>query len=1233
MCSYRVAAVCVLASLSLLSSSAVPLGASSASLGAALVPGDGFVAASGTSFVLDGKPFYYTGTNCYYLMTYAADPALRPYVDEVLEEASAMGLRVVRTWAFNDGNGWNALQTSPGVYDEAVFQGLDYVLHKARKLGLRVVLPLVNNWDDYGGMNQYVSWSPTAVSHDDFYTDASTRAWYKNHAATLISRVNTFNGVEYGEDPTIFAWELANEPRCPSDKSGDTLLAWIEEMSAYIKGLDPNHMVATGIEGFYNEDSGPWYMNGWEGVDFVRDHQVSTIDFATAHSWPHNWGLGFDAIMDLLSRQIRDAEQVVGKPFVLEEFGVQRDGDLSTRDLFYEAYYDSAYAHSVGGTNFWILYHDDYPDYDGNGVYYPSDSSTVSIIENQAARMENRMLSSYGDFRYRDIASNPYAQSYAETFLYREAQVTLTFSPVCEGNFYGHLEASGLKPNFAYQVKLVGKPEALWDDSGDDLTNERLGYAGRWWEVQPNPGNRDDAYYEAHRDEPGYVFQGYLLFDFFLTDGSGAADVDFVTDGSYHVLWWTDQRAAGSCDSPPKWATVTADASDLAYDQGSGPVDVGVYAEIERLCAGETHLEPGLYRCGLLLTEESFHQSGPGEGSWAAAMASDDLEFEVVPPSGCTMTDVVDVGDLASEAGHNLVSWGPVEPVTSGGSYGGVADCRVVYAPESDGDGELWASIDLDLGEGELTPKYLTLRHLEGIAQDAFDLWMYPAGRPEYAVKIYSYPGDGRTAELWYRHTITIAGAGVHTFYIESTGPVWSGFETFGQMAFDSIYVETCENSLFADYVDVGADDAAEVDHGVTVGGWGPPEPRTHGGNWGGIASHPEDRTCRVVWEPGSTDAERNAFVYLNHGSSTSRKDVLRNVLEGLAQDAFEVYIDRVDDRNLIYKYDGLHFTQEAWVSHTINYHATGVHTLVIRANPTEDDPWSGFDSFGKLAVRNIVLGIDRHPDESPLFVLADNPDWCEETGTFRQDTKSSGESKLLSYNQGKNDWSFWAHMSPSGPIGGIGAVFDYIDEDNYAVAMLAGDGGTKLEVKRRSSGSWALLAQESLPSISFPARIALFKRGGTVTVELAGASCDVASSTDGLVGLVTRDMQAEFSDLFFLPSVGAFERPLGPEGTTDVPPGPPGVFRCWGACPNPFSPPGRLFFELPERLPVTLRVYDASGRLVRRFDDRVYRAGRREVEWDGRDDAGRQLPSGVYFFELEIQGQPAARGKMTLVR
>ena len=237
-------------------------------------------------------------------------------------------------------------------------------------------------------------------------------------------------------------------------------------------------------------------------------------------------------------------------------------------------------------------------------------------------------------FRWRDIAGNLYATAYQDTYLYDDAAVTIIYESCQDSVFHGELQADNLKPNFAYQVKLVGKPEGVWSPDGDDATNERIGYAGRWWRMTPNPGNSNDADYEAHRDDPDYIYEGYLLFGFFVTDPLGSTDVGFASESSYHVLWWEHQRTRGACDSPVEWTSVIGHAGDPAYDEEIGPVDVGVYAEIERLCQGETRLAEGAYNCRFILTEESFHQSGEGEGYWASVLKCDNLLFDLRGPAG-----------------------------------------------------------------------------------------------------------------------------------------------------------------------------------------------------------------------------------------------------------------------------------------------------------------------------------------------------------------------------------------------------------------------------------------------------------------------------------------------------------------------------------------------------------------------------------------------------------------------
>lgn len=87
--------------------------------------------------------------------------------------------------------------------------------------------------------------------HDDFYHIPKIVNAYKKYLKVFINR--------YKHSPAIMAWQLANEPRCGADRvrnlprSADCdykrMVAWIKDISAYIKKLDPYHLVSTGSEG------------------------------------------------------------------------------------------------------------------------------------------------------------------------------------------------------------------------------------------------------------------------------------------------------------------------------------------------------------------------------------------------------------------------------------------------------------------------------------------------------------------------------------------------------------------------------------------------------------------------------------------------------------------------------------------------------------------------------------------------------------------------------------------------------------------------------------------------------------------------------------------------------------------------------------------------------------------------------------------------------------------------
>ncbi|GJN18157.1 hypothetical protein PR202_gb05290 [Eleusine coracana subsp. coracana] len=371
---------------------------------------DGFVKVQGTRFVLNGNPFFANGFNAYWLMTFASNPAQRSNVSSALSQAAGSGLSVARTWAFSDG-GSNALQYAPGQYNENTFQGLDFVLSEARKYGIKVILSLVNNYDTFGGRKQYVNWArgqgQNIGSDDEFFTNPVVKGFYKNHVKTVLTRVNKLTGVAYKDDPTIMAWELMNEPRCPSDLSGRSIQSWITEMAAHVKSIDGRHLLEAGLEGFYGGAAASSRRNrnpsGYLlGTDFIANNQAPGIDFATVHSYPDQWLPGLDHAAQVaflrrwLGAHVADARDVLRKPLLVAEFGESsRDAGFSEAqrdEVFGEVYaavYGSARAGGpAAGALFWQLMADGMDSYgDGYEVVLGRQPSTTGVIATQSRRL------------------------------------------------------------------------------------------------------------------------------------------------------------------------------------------------------------------------------------------------------------------------------------------------------------------------------------------------------------------------------------------------------------------------------------------------------------------------------------------------------------------------------------------------------------------------------------------------------------------------------------------------------------------------------------------------------------------------------------------------------------------------------------------------------------------------------------------------------------------------------
>ncbi len=392
--------------------------------GAVSANSESFVMRVGKSLMLDDRAYYPVGANAYYL-TEAAANGDTTTVRDLFSTARSLGFNVVRTWGFHDsGDSLNpsVIQYGPGRFNERALRALDYVVLQAKRHGIRLLLPLVNSWDDYGGMNQYVRWKALPASprsgaetpdaqqntthrvvrgdkgqfyrvaitdrlgHDDFYRDTTIIAWFRDYLVMITSRVNGYTGIAYRDEPSILGWELANEPRS-SDPTGQLVYRWVGEMSGFMKSIDAHHLVGSGEEGFEVTADGydasfyggqPWLFDGSAGVSFSLNSSVTTLDIASAHFYVDIWNLspstGNSWIRDHSARAA-----LLGKPFLLGEYGAR-----SNRSSTYDSWLTTALLDGAVGGMVWQLLEGTAQDTDGFGVRCTTEPEVCATLQRYA---------------------------------------------------------------------------------------------------------------------------------------------------------------------------------------------------------------------------------------------------------------------------------------------------------------------------------------------------------------------------------------------------------------------------------------------------------------------------------------------------------------------------------------------------------------------------------------------------------------------------------------------------------------------------------------------------------------------------------------------------------------------------------------------------------------------------------------------------------------------------------
>lgn len=343
-----------------------------------------FIRVSNGKFLRNGKPYYFVGTNFWYgaILGSEGRGGNRVRLCKELDAMKKYGIDNLRILVGSDGEEGvktkvePTLQRAPGVYNDTILAGLDFLMQELGKRQMTAVLYLNNSWEWSGGYGYYLEQAgagkaprpneagyPAYMNHvSQFSTNVKAQQLFYDYVRFIIGRTNRFTGKKYVDDPAIMSWQIGNEPRAFSREAISAFEKWLAESSALIRSLDKNHLISIGTEGAW----------GCEG-DFEVFEQISSdcnIDYMNVHLWPYNWGWAKqDSLVENLSRACQNSKdyierslaiaQRLQKPLVMEEFGYPRDNFLFTpgsptqgRDGYYNFVFSLIVEHAKRGGNF-----------------------------------------------------------------------------------------------------------------------------------------------------------------------------------------------------------------------------------------------------------------------------------------------------------------------------------------------------------------------------------------------------------------------------------------------------------------------------------------------------------------------------------------------------------------------------------------------------------------------------------------------------------------------------------------------------------------------------------------------------------------------------------------------------------------------------------------------------------------------------------------------------------------
>ncbi|MBQ5452077.1 MAG: beta-mannosidase, partial [Bacteroidales bacterium] len=194
-----------------------------------------FVKVENGHFVRSGKPYYYVGTNFWYgaILGSEGQGGNRERLINELDEMKRIGIDNLRILVGSDGERGvktkvePTLQIAPGVYNDTILAGLDFLLMEMGKRNMVAVLYLNNSWEWSGGYGFYLEHAglgkqprPDDVGYPEFMkamskfaTNEKAHQLFYDYVRFIIGRTNRYTDLKYTDDPAIMSWQIGNEPR------------------------------------------------------------------------------------------------------------------------------------------------------------------------------------------------------------------------------------------------------------------------------------------------------------------------------------------------------------------------------------------------------------------------------------------------------------------------------------------------------------------------------------------------------------------------------------------------------------------------------------------------------------------------------------------------------------------------------------------------------------------------------------------------------------------------------------------------------------------------------------------------------------------------------------------------------------------------------------------------------------------------------------------------------------